>query len=171
MLTQPIIQKTNAKLVQIWKAIGFVPNLYRELNINPATLMVYLQGQEALANGLLTSLEQHAVQLRVSSFNGCYYCQAAHRWLGRENGLSSQDLKAIAQGIGPVDERLAAIVRATNLLLEKKGWLSGEDLSTLEYEGMDRATLYEIVALIGLKTISNYVNHIAHTPVDEQFST
>lgn len=28
----------------------------------------------------------------------------------------------------------------------------------------------EIIGFIGIKTISNYVNHIAQTPVDEQFS-
>jgi len=31
------------------------------------------------------------------------------------------------------------------------------------------AALYEIITLIGIKTITNYINHLAYTPVDEVF--
>ena len=50
-----------------------------------------------------------------------------------------------------------------------RGLLAPGDLTSLEAEGVDRSQLYEVVALIALKTLSNYVNHIAHTPVDEAF--
>jgi len=35
--------------------------------------------------------------------------------------------------------------------------------------GVSRFQLYEVVALVGLKTISNYINHIAHTTIDREF--
>jgi len=43
------------------------------------------------------------------------------------------------------------------------------DQEALAADGIERAVLYEIVGLIGVKTISNYVNHIAGTDVDDAF--
>jgi len=51
----------------------------------------------------------------------------------------------------------------------KRGWLSDDDLAEFEDVGFGRDVLYEIVGIVGIKTISNYVNHIAHTEVDPQF--
>lgn len=64
---------------------------------------------------------------------------------------------------------VANVVKGTRLVLAKKGWLSAEDLEALEADGIDRRQLYELIALIGLKTISTYINHIAHTEIDPQF--
>ncbi len=169
MLTESTIAQTARILADIKNKIGFVPHLFEEMNNNPATLLVYIKGQEALTHGSLTHREQQAVQLAVSTTNGCHYCRAAHQWLGRQAGIPSADLDAISAGNLPKDEPLAALVRATRMVLFRKGWLTTGDLEVLEQQGITRAKLYEIVAIIGLKTISNYVNHIAHTPIDSQF--
>lgn len=50
-------------LTQVKKKLGFVPNLFREMSISPVALVVYLDGQEALAAGMLSPREQQAVQL------------------------------------------------------------------------------------------------------------
>jgi AhpD family alkylhydroperoxidase len=131
--------------------------------------LVYIQGMEALSQGELTPRQQQAVALTVSTANGCHYCQAAHWWLGAKVGISREDLKAIRQGLVPAADEVAKVVRASRVILEKKGWLESADLQELERQGLNRTQLYEIVALIGLKTISNYVNHMAHTTVDAQF--
>lgn len=157
-------------LEPIRRQLGFLPNLFKELSKSPATLQVYLKGQEALSQGQLSPGEQHIVQLTVAVFNQCEYCQAAHAWLCRKVGLSIEDIRAIRSdqpsGIAP---ELANIVRATRLILEQRGWLDQGEISRLEGEGIHRGKLYEIIAFIGLKTITNYINHLAHTPVDEPF--
>ncbi len=53
--------------------------------------------------------------------------------------------------------------------METRGWVDEEQRKEWEASGISRERLYEIVAYIGLKTITNYVNHMAHTPVDEVF--
>ena len=60
-------------------------------------------------------------------------------------------------------------MNATRLLMDKQGHLSGEDLAKLEQQGIDREVLFEIIGNIAVKTISNWVNHIARTKVDKQF--
>ncbi len=151
------------------KKYGFVPNLIREMSKSPAVARVYLDGQEAMATASLTPREQQAIQLAVSSYNACGYCQAAHRLGGKMAGIAPEDLDAIQKGGLPQDGHLKSLVSATRLLLETRGFLGKDDLATLETAGVGRGQLYEIVALIGLKTISNYVNHIAHTEIDEAF--
>ena len=150
---------------------GFVPNLIREMaRHSPAVARVYLGGQEAMARATLTPAERQAVQLAVSSKNGCEYCQAAHRTAGRMTGVSKEELEAIEQGRAPATPRLRSLVVATRLVMDKRGFLEEADLKALEADGVSRTELYEVVALIGLKTISNYVNHIAHTPLDAAFA-
>ncbi len=156
----------RARVQKMW---GFVPNLIEEMVTAPAVAKVYLDGQETMAGASLDNRDEQAVQLAVAVFNDCHYCQAAHSAIAKGAGISVEDIEAITSGKLPSAQRLANVVKATRLVLAKKGWLSAEDLEALEADGIDRRQLYEIIALIGLKTISNYINHIAHTEIDPQF--
>ena len=148
---------------------GFVPNLIRELARSPATARVYLRGQEAMASASLSAPERQVVQLAVAVYNECPYCRAAHRSGCRQAGVAQAEIELVEKGSLPEDRRLRSLVSAAWQVLDTRGWLGASDLASLEAEGVDRAQLYEVVALVGLKTISNFVNHIAHTPVDPQF--
>ncbi len=66
------------------------------------------------------------------------------------------------------DDRLQVLVKATRLLLDKRGRLDEEELERFQERRLSPAALYEINALIGLKTISNYVNPMAQTDVDPE---
>lgn len=148
---------------------GFVPNLIREMARSPAVARVYLGGQQAMANASLSAKEQQIVQLAVAVYNECPYCTAAHRAGCRQAGVAAADIELVEQGSLPENRRLRSVVSATWQVLDTRGWLAPSDLASLEGEGIDRVQLYEVVALVGLKTISNFVNHIAHTPIDPQF--
>ncbi len=156
-------------LAAVKRKFGYVPNLVKEMVASPAVAQVYLNGQEMMAEASLTNKEQQAIELAVATYNECHYCTAAHCTLGKLAGITSDDLDAIKSDGLPQDQRLKALVSATRLLLEKRGWLDANELQSLAALGVERAQVYEIIALIGLKTISNYVNHIAHTEVDRQF--
>ena len=53
---------------------------------------------------------------------------------------------------------------------DRRSWLDAEDLAALDEQGISKAQLYGIIGFVGAKTISNYINHIAHTEADPQFS-
>lgn len=152
-------------------ALGFVPNLVKEITKeNPAVGDVYLTGNGLLQEGgVLSPAEQQTVILAISSYNDCHYCTKAHAVAGQQAGLDASTVETINEGGLPDDERLRSLVRATRRILGKRGWLSDEDEAEFSDLDLDRPELYEIIALIGLKTISNYVNHIAETEVDEPF--
>ncbi len=50
--------KSQAILNDVKQTFGFVPNVLQELSVSPSALQVYLKGQEILAEGALTALEQ-----------------------------------------------------------------------------------------------------------------
>jgi AhpD family alkylhydroperoxidase len=153
-------------------AFGFVPNLIREMtDHHPGVGATYLAANDAIEeNGVLTPAEQQAVILAISSYNDCHYCTKAHAAAGRAAGLDPDAVAAINAGGLPDDKRLAGLVQATRRVMGKRGWLDADDLAGLEAKGVGRDAVYEIVAFVGIKTISNYVNHIADTPVDEAFA-
>lgn len=149
---------------------GFVPNAIREMSRSPSAAWAYLRGQEAMEAGVLSVGERQAVQLAASVFNECRYCGAVHLAAARHAGLPLEVAAPIARGDLPLDHRVRSLVSATWLVLDRRGHLSADDLTGLESEGVSREQLYEIVALVGLKTMMNYVNHIAHTEIDAVFT-
>ena len=147
---------------------GFVPNQIKVLNEHsPAAARAYIATMDLIEQGELPDDEREAVILTVSRYNDCHYCTRTHAFLGREAGLSQETIESIHRGGLPDDDRLRSLVKATRLLLDKRGWLDDEDLSALESAGIGKTELYEINTLIGLKIFSNYVNHIAQTEVDD----
>jgi AhpD family alkylhydroperoxidase len=152
-------------------AFGMVPNLIAEMTSeNPGAAKAYLTAAGLLEeNGVLTPAEQQAVILAISSYNDCHYCTKAHAVAGQQAGLDADTVDAINAGGLPDDDRLRSLVRATRRILGKRGWLSGVDESEFADLGLGRPELYEIIAFAGVKTISNYVNHVADTEVDAPF--
>jgi uncharacterized peroxidase-related enzyme len=164
-------ERANALLQNAEAKFGFIPNVLREMSSSPAALEMYMQGQASLAHeaNTLSERDKNLVQLVTSKESDCTYCVAAHRAIGKGLGSSPEALAAISQGESIEDSEGSAIVEATRLLITKQGHLSGADLASLQAQGIDKATLYEMIGGISVKLLSNWVNHIASTKVDAQF--
>ena len=173
MATSTAAQTDHAEQVhdKATQALGFVPNLIAEMtDENPAVADAYLTATGLVEEGgVLSGAEQQAVILAISSYNDCHYCTKAHAVAGQQAGLDAETVATINEGGLPDDDRLKSLVRATRRIIGKRGWLSDADEAELADLGLERPALYEIVALVGIKTMSNYVNHIAGTEVDEPF--
>ncbi|MFQ5538604.1 MAG: carboxymuconolactone decarboxylase family protein [Gemmatimonadota bacterium] len=149
---------------------GFLPNLMGVMAEAPATLKAYLALGEAFAESSLTPVEQQLVLLTVSRHNGCAYCMAAHSAGAAMAGMHESDVRALRAGAMLEDPRLEALRRFTLAVLEKRGWVSPEDRDEFLAHGYTRQHILEVLTGIAMKTLSNYVNHIAGTPLDEAFS-
>jgi AhpD family alkylhydroperoxidase len=173
MATTTATQNDHAQQVheKAEQALGFVPNLVKEITQeNPAVAEAYLTATGIVEEGgVLSGAEQQAVILAVSSYNDCHYCTKAHAAAGQQAGLDTETTATINEGGLPDDDRLRSLVQATRRILGKRGWLSDADEAEFADLGLERPELYEIIALAGIKTISNYVNHIAGTEVDAPF--
>lgn len=109
------------------------------------------------------------VLLTVSKTNGCDYCVAAHCMLAKMANVPDQVIAGILEG-RPIDnERLTVLSGLTAQLVSTRGWPDKSAVQGVLNTGYTSAQLLEVVFGVGMKTIFNYTNHLAHTPVDDAF--
>lgn len=159
-LRQTVLEKAR-------KFFGYPPNLIVEMSHNVATTEAYLDVLSVLQKkGTLTQKEQEIVMLSISAWNRCEYCMASHRTAAKKSGVPQSELDRLCRIEIPADRRLQALATATWALMDKEGWLVREDLAAFEELGIEKAQFYEIIALIAVELIANYVDHIEKTTLD-----
>ncbi|HZD53553.1 MAG TPA: carboxymuconolactone decarboxylase family protein [Woeseiaceae bacterium] len=146
---------------------GYTPNIVVEMSNNVATTKAYLTLQSVLReHGTLTLQEQEITMLAAAAWHRCEYSMAAHRTGAKRAGIAQADIDRISRLEIPADARLQALTAATWALMDTEGFLGGEDLETFDELGIEKAQLYEIVALIAMELIAHCVDAIEKTPLD-----
>jgi len=152
------------------KAFGFVPNLYAVFAESPAALQGALAIGEAFSKSTLSPAEQQLVALAVSEANDCQFCMAAHSTIAKHMAKADPALVAAVRDREPLpDAKLDALVTFTRKLVEQRGFVAEADLATFLNAGYTKAQVIEVLLGVGMKTFNNYVDHIAHVPLNDQF--
>ncbi|MCM2257433.1 MAG: carboxymuconolactone decarboxylase family protein [Vicinamibacteria bacterium] len=149
---------------------GFAPNLLLEMSLSPAVARAFLAAEQALRGCSLDAAQRHAARLAVSVFDESVYGRAQHATAARAAGVDAADVTAIDQGHLPDAARFRGVVSATWQLLEARGSLADGQVRQLERQGVERPQLYEIVALIALTMLGDWIDHLAPAEVDPQFT-
>jgi len=148
---------------------GFIPNILGVMANSPALLEAYMSLSQIFEKTSFSAAEKQTVLLAVSTENDCGYCKSAHTAIAKMQNVDEAVLKAIANGDKLPDDKLDALFNFTRTMVEKRGHPSSDDLQKFFDAGFSEAQVQDVIAGIGMKTLSNYNNHIADTPVDEQF--
>ncbi len=152
------------------KQLGFVPNLYGTLANSPFALEAYTDlATTAAKRSSFSAEEQQVALIAISIENGCDYCVAAHSTIAASSGVNEASIEAVRGSGAFQDEKLEVLRDTAVALVKKRGWLDAEDVATFVAAGYEPGQLLDLVALSALKTISNYTNHIASTPLDAAF--
>jgi len=152
------------------RSFGFVPNLFAVFAESPAALRGGLAIYEAFSTSSLAPAEQQLVMLAVSEANDCEYCVAAHSTLAKRFAKVDPALVDAARRREPLaDAKLNALVMFTRKVVEQRGMLAEADLAAFLKAGYTKAQVIEVLLGVGMKTFNNYVDHIAHTPLNDQF--
>ena len=149
------------------ETFGFVPNLIRGMAESPALVNGYLSLSEKLGNSGLTPQEQQVVLLAVSRYNRCDYCVAAHSMGARMAKVDPETVDALRDDQPAEDPRLQALRAFSYKIAEQRGWLSEDDVQAFLDAGFQTTHIGDVILAVGMKTLSNYFNHIAQTPLDE----
>lgn len=151
------------------KAFGLVPNLIGLFAESPAVVEGYLGLAGAFQKSGLSALEREVVLIAASVENECHYCVAAHTTVTQAQKLDQSVIGAVRNG-GPIaDAKLEALRTFATKIVRQRGFVSDADVQALLGASYTRANVLEVVLGVGLKTISNYANHIAETPLDAPF--
>ena len=151
-------------------AYGWIPNLHAVMAESPALLQAYQQLTKLFGETSLSPIEQQVVLLEISRANACTYCVAAHSVVASMANVSDDVVTAIRDDDPIGDAKLEALRRMTRTLVEKRGLPDDADLQAFADAGYGSGQLFEVILGIGLKTLSNYVNHVADTPLDDAFA-
>lgn len=157
-------------LEQARRRFGFIPNLYGIMAESPQALNAYQGLAEQFTATSLGEDAQQVVLLTASRRNTCHYCMAVHSTTALKSGVDSAIVEALRDGKALPDERLEAVRRFTDAVVVDRGDASEEEVAAFLAAGYERRQILDVMVGVAMKTLSNYINHVAHTPVDEAFS-
>ena len=162
---KPVLDKALAQ-------VGFIPNMYAGMANSPGLLNTYLNGYAAFREQSgFTPPEQEVVFLTISRENGCDYCMAAHSMIADVMSKVPPDVtNAIRKGTPIADPKLAALSKFAQTMVVHRGLPSRKNAEKFLAAGYTERHILEIILAIAVKTLSNYSNHLLHTPVDERFA-
>ena len=147
---------------------GFAPNLLRIMANAPAVSGAYLMLHQKFSSTSLTPVEQQVVLLSASYENTCEYCMAAHTGGAMAAGMDEATLGALRSDEPLGDPKLEALRTFTRLVVRERGFVGEQAIEAFLGAGYTRANVLEVVLGVSMKTLSNYTNHIAETPLDEE---
>lgn len=149
---------------QLEKSIGFVPNLFATFAHSETALENYLSYSKAKTS--LSAKEKEVVNLAVSQVNECAYCLAAHTTIAGMNGFDSDQILELRTGGASFNEKLNALAGLAKNITENRGRASQEKIKAFYAVGYDQGNLIDTIALIGDKTIMNYLHNTTQVAVD-----
>ena len=156
----------RSSLAAVERQLGSVPNLFRLVANSPAALAGYLGLSGALAGGTLPAATRERIALAIAEWNACDYCLAAHTYLGTTvAGLEATEIDANRHGRS-LDAKADAAVRFAVEVIERRGRVDDDALSTVKAAGYDEGQVVEIVAHVALNVFTNFVNGVGRTDID-----
>lgn len=158
-------------LSEVEKKYGFIPNLFGVFAESPLAASAYLQLSGLIQNqSSLSPQEQQVVMLAVSFENGCDYCMAAHSVVAAKAQVPPDVIQALRDGKLPASAKLGALITFSRAVVQRRGWVKDPDVEAFLAAGYTRTQVLDVIVITALKTISNYTNHVAHTPLDTAFA-
>ncbi|MGE3345668.1 MAG: carboxymuconolactone decarboxylase family protein [Vicinamibacterales bacterium] len=176
VMSYPVLSETTAPeaaratLTAARRAYGFVPNLFGVMAQAPALVKAYVALNELFAETSLSPTERQVVLLATSATNKCAYCMAAHTAIAGMQRVPAPVIDALRAGTPIADPQLEALRQFTAAVVETRGWPTATQTALFTQAGYTAAQALEVVLGVGLKTISNYTNHFAETPLDDAFA-
>jgi uncharacterized peroxidase-related enzyme len=148
---------------------GFVPNLGAVLAESPGTLKGLFALYEQIDRGTLTPQEVQLAHVAVSAENECEYCREAHSMLARSLGADPGVVACVRDRRKADDPRAEALRVFTAAVVAKRGRVLDGEVESFLSAGFTKAQVFEVVAIVAAKTLTNYANNIAKTELNPEF--
>jgi AhpD family alkylhydroperoxidase len=154
----------------VQKSLGFIPNLFGMFANSPAVLEGYLGLSSAFGKTSFSATEQQVISIAASVENECHYCVAAHTTVGKMQKVAPQVLEALRANQPLNDSKLEALRLFTKSVVNQRGWVREEEQEAFFAAGYTPTQAFEVVLGVAMKTLSNYANHLAVTPLEPAFA-
>lgn len=163
------LEASKSLLEKSQKAYGMIPGLHGVLAGSPGIYEAYQTLHELFVNSSFNEEELTVVWQTINVEHGCHYCVPAHTGIAKMMKVDDAITEALRNETPLENLRLEALRTMTLTIVRNRGNVTQEDLNAFYAAGYDERQVLEIILGLSQKTISNYVNHIANTPVDAGF--
>ncbi|PLX91176.1 MAG: carboxymuconolactone decarboxylase [Desulfuromonas sp.] len=164
-------EKSKALLENSLKTYGRIPGLHAIMAEAPGLLEGYQVLHKLFQETSFNAEEITVVWQTINVEHECTYCVPAHTGIANMMNVDPALTEALRTHGSMPTAKLQTLHDTTLAVVRKRGNLSEEEMETFFAAGYEQRQLLEIVLGVAQKVMSNYVNHIAHTPVDEAFQT
>ncbi len=145
---------------------GALPNLFAVLAGSPALLAANMATMQQLEHISLSPVEKQIVDLAGSHQNKCDYCVAAHTFLSR--ALPQGPIEAAASGHPIADPKLESLRKFAVEMVKTSGKPDAATRANFHnHYNFEQAM--EVILLLTVKSLQNYTNNLAQTPIDALF--
>jgi len=163
-------EKSRPFLEKIQKSFKFIPNLFGVFANSPVLLEGYLGLEGVFDKGSLSAVERSIVLLAASVENSCKYCTAAHSTVLKAFlHVPSEVVSAVRSNLPLPDPKLNSLVVLTREIVSERGHVGAQTIENFLAAGYRKDQILEVLIGVALKTMSNYLDHIAPTELDQAF--
>ncbi|WP_394242297.1 carboxymuconolactone decarboxylase family protein [Vibrio astriarenae] len=162
-------EKSKAILEGAQKQMGMIPGLYAVMAESPETLKAYTQLHQLFTNTSFDAEELTVVWQTINVEHECHYCVPAHTGIAHSMKVDPALTEALRNDEAMPTPKLQALKDFTLAIVRERGNVSEETMNAFFDAGYGQQQVLEVILGLSQKVISNYVNHVAKTPVDSVF--
>ncbi len=151
------------------KDMGWIPNLHAVMADAPPVLEAYKTLGDLFTQTSFDAEELTLVWQTINIEHECLYCVPAHTLVAHMMKVDPAISEALRNRTELPTKKLQVLQQTTLFLVRNRGHLSEEERAAFYEAGYENRQLLEIVLGLSHKVLSNYVNHLAETPLDEAF--
>jgi len=156
-------------LEQSQKAFGRLPGLHKVLAESPQAYEGYQVLHKLFTETDFDAEELTVVWQAINVENECHYCVPAHTGIAKMMKVSDEISDALRNETALPAPKLEALRTFTVQMFRQRGNVSDEQMKAFFDAGYGHRAVLDVILGMAQKTISNYVNHVAQTPVDDVF--
>jgi len=160
--SQPLLEKSL-------KENGMIANLHGVMAEVPGLLEGYRVLHDLFADSSFSDEEVTVVWQSINVEHDCTYCVPAHTAIANRMKVDPALTEALRNQEPMPTEKLQVLQDTTLTIVRNRGEISEKEIETFFAAGYGQRQLLEIILGLSQKVMSNYVNHIAKTPVDWPF--
>lgn len=161
--------KSKAILEGAQKQMGMVPGLYAVMAESPETLKAYTQLHQLFTQTSFDAEELTVVWQTINVEHECHYCVPAHTGIAHSMKVDAELIEALRNDTAMPTEKLQALKDFTLSMVRNRGNVPEAEVTAFYNAGYGPQQVLEVILGLSQKVISNYVNHMADTPVDKVF--
>ena len=151
------------------KAFGRLPGLHKVLAESPQAYEAYQLLHKLFTETDFDADELTGVWQAINVEHSCHYCVPAHTGIAKMMKVSDEISDALRNESPLPSAILEALRTFTVQMVRERGNVSQDQMDAFFAAGYGHRAVLDVILGLAQKTMSNYVNHVAQTPVDEVF--